>query len=476
MSQELNPKVHMNKKGNIDLKHIEKRYDTQSIKSGDTYVWPLIRLKINEEMRNRQNLPSRTFKLDWRVLSNLLGTLFYGIENLVRIKRYPFWIFSSSDRRKRLNDKYVDRVTEGLISLYPESLVIENPHPRGAHFRKSQLYPQNIVSQTIFFALSELVKILSRKRLKIVNEELITKILEYLDVEVDYTGIVETHWARYRFMDFLLRYARPKMVFMVYTASSMGFIKAFKKRGIPVVELQHGIINEAHNAYNVPKNYGDKLFPDYLLTYGEKELDVFSKENYFIKPENVFPTGYYFLDVFVHSSLKSGQIKNLRNTFRKIVVLSLQDPFEKMFFDFLSEVVNFDDTIFFLAVPRDPSKPYSKLKDCKNFAIARELNIYESLKIADFHATINSTCAIEALYFGVPNILYDYNGWASDYYNKILSDSGHTVYVGSPEEFIDCIKGHTFYTKETIKEKSNFFIKKGFMKNVERVIKEEILG
>ncbi len=160
----------MNKEGNIDLKHIENEFDTQSIKSGDTYVWPLIRFKINEEIRNRQNLSSRTFKLDRRKLSSLLGTLFYGILHLVHLKRYPFWIFSSSDRRKRLNDKYVDRVTEGLISLYPQSLVIENPYPRGGHFRKSQLYPQNIVSQTIFFALPELVRILSWKKPKIVNE------------------------------------------------------------------------------------------------------------------------------------------------------------------------------------------------------------------------------------------------------------------------------------------------------------------
>ena len=57
-----------------------------------------------------------------------------------------------------------------------------------------------------------------------------------------------------------------------------------------------------------------------------------------------------------------------------------------------------------------------------------------------------------------------------------MQRSGHTVYVGSPQEFIDCIKNHTFYPKETIEEKSVFFIKKGFMKNVERVIKEKILG
>lgn len=464
----------MDKKENLSLKEIEMLYDTQSILLGDDFVWPIVRFKINEEIRKRSGLGSRTFKLDRKKLFKLLKTFFYGFLNLFRLRHYDYWIFSSSDRRKKMDAKYMDRVIEPLAAENKKSLLIENPFPLGGHYPKNWINQCNIISQTPFYAGIKLVSLLSRKRLKIKNEALIQKILKDNNIEIDYNKLLKNHIAQYRFIKFLMRFGKPKAVFMVYAASSMGYIKAFKEKGIPVIEVQHGIINASHYAYNVYKDFGKILFPDYLMTYGKYELDIFNDKNYFIAPSNVFPVGYFFLEKFRNSMDQDLDKKKFYGEFDKIIAFSLQDPFEKYVFEFLDKLAALDTSILYLAVPRDPLKPYLNAPKRKNLIIERNRNIYECLQIADFHATINSTCAIEALYFGVPNILFDYSNWASDYYNKILNDAKHTVFVKSPDEFLDMVRSHMFDETDMIVESSKYFIEQGFEQNVKNLMKDRI--
>ena len=126
-------------------------------------------------------------------------------------------------------------------------------------------------------------------------------------------------------------------------------------------------------------------------------------------------------------------------------------------------------------MPRNADKIYPEIEGVENMYIERKLNIYECLKFADFHATINSTCAIESLFFGVPNVLYDFKNWASDYYGEILNDPGHTAFVSSPQEFIETLKHHSFYSKKVIGDKSASFIKRNFDKNLKQVLDEKVL-
>nr|MUH39506.1 hypothetical protein [Zobellia laminariae] len=255
----------------------------------------------------------------------------------------------------------------------------------------------------------------------------------------------------------------------------MGYIRALKEKNIPVVELQHGVINELHYAYNVFKDFGNNFYPDYLLTYGPNESKIFGTNNFFIEPSNVIPIGYYFLEEFINSPMNDSKHLPNKNHFEKIIVLSLQDPFEKFMFEFLNDIASRDKSILFLLAPRDPRKSYKEFKFPVNVIVEQKLNIYECLKIADFHMTINSTCAIEALCFGVPNILYDYKNWASNYYGNVLNDSGHTVFVNGIREFERIIKEHQFYNKEKIVQKSGDFIQSGFISNLNDVIEQKIL-
>lgn len=465
----------MEKQYKLSLKEIEESYDTQSILLEGVCIWPIIRFKINEEIRKNKGLKSRTFLLNRSIYKKLLTASFYGIWEIFKIKKYEYWIFSSSDRRKKIRNIYVDRVAEPLAVSLPNSLMIENPYPLGRHFKKKQLNDCNIISRTLFFAGTKVSGIFLKRNLPIKNEEVLVEILTENGISIDYIRVLNNYLAQYRFMKLLLSMTKPKAVFFVYAASSMGFIRAIKEKEIPVIEIQHGIINKSHYAYNVYKDFGKLLFPNYLMTYGQNELKIFNQNNYFIEQRNVFPVGYFFLDEFLKSPLRESYRNDLRNRFKKVIVFSLQDPFEEYTFDFLRRVSSLDPSLLYILVPRDIKKAYNNLNLGENVKIERSLNIYECLKMADFHASINSTCAIESLYFGVPNILFDYKNWASEYYNEILVDPKHTKYIKSPEEFITVIKDHEFHSKEIIVEKSKVLIKRNFWENVKEVLVKKIL-
>ncbi len=131
------------------LKDIEKRHDTQSIMLADDYVWPLIRLKINEELRAKEGLKSRVIKINALLVFKLLKTIFYGIYEIFNLGTFDYWIFSASERRKRIGENYVDRVLGTISDEFPKSLIIENPYPHYGHFKKKVVNDRHRLSQAM---------------------------------------------------------------------------------------------------------------------------------------------------------------------------------------------------------------------------------------------------------------------------------------------------------------------------------------
>tara|TARA_R110002033_G_scaffold169897_3_gene211449 strand:+ start:247429 stop:248811 length:1383 start_codon:yes stop_codon:yes gene_type:complete len=448
---------------------IEKNYNTELLVLKDQPIWPVIRLPLNEHLRSQEDITSRTFDLKNNINFKTLRTLFFGIRHLTKFRSHKYWFFSSSERRKKINDIYEDRVIEGLVKKY-KGLSIENPHPLGKHLHKN-IGETKVISRSLFYLGELIFSKLFTFNLKINNEQVIKTILDDYQLNFNYKVYLRKYFGQYLFYKTILKFHKPDIVFLVYAASSMGMVKALKEKKIPVVELQHGIINEKHLAYNIFKNFGKCLYPDYLLTYGETELDFFHNKNYFISPKNVFPVGYYFLEK--NKELK--KIKNEYSSYKKIIVFSFQEVFEKQIFDFLNQTAILDDTVCYVVIPRNSNKDYSKMKFQSNVIINKKINIYEALKICDIHATINSSCAIEAMSLGIPNILYNYKNWSSSYFKSIFDSDNYGCYVTTPQEFYNIIKEHKYASREQILKKGETFFKKGFMQNFEEVLSQRIL-
>jgi len=333
------------------------------------------------------------------------------------------------------------------------------------------------MSESILFVGVFILGFLGFKKGALENEKILLDIQKRYGFKINYNRFLLIHEGQYRLIKLLFKYfKKPKAVFFVYSASSMGYIKAFKEFNVPVIEIQHGVINKEHNAYNVNNDFGKTLFPDYILTYGNRELDVFNNpENYFIKPGNARPVGYYLLDRYLTSAFddQTTYIQKYKKNYKKIVAYTHQEIYEKEILDFLIEAANLAPKVLFLLLPRfDLKDQRDNLPE--NLIVEKNLNVYDCLRFVDIHATIFSTCALESLSFGVPNIMYNYQNLAKSYYADILGDELHTVFIKSPYEFVHVILNHSFALKDYITAASDKFFKRNFLQNINDFIEEEL--
>jgi hypothetical protein len=91
----------------------------------------------------------------------------------------------------------------------------------------------------------------------------------------------------------LIEKINPSLVVVVVSYGKHLLIEACSKKGVPVVEIQHGVIYPSHLGYAFPNNREKKVFPDYLLTWGKfwgksTELPIPS--------ERVIPVGFPYLE------------------------------------------------------------------------------------------------------------------------------------------------------------------------------------
>ncbi|RNL81626.1 hypothetical protein ED312_18630 [Sinomicrobium pectinilyticum] len=451
----------------VDINEIERKYNVESVQSGDLKIWPIVRFKIWEELAAKAGRKSRTVKLNQSTLKIVAKSLFFGLRNWRRFPSSKYWVFTSSGYRKVFCQKNHDRVTEDLPDLLQGVMIFENPVALGKHYSlKSLPHPKNIVSQSFLYLGTFLFSLLYGRR-RIENERFINQIIKDFEISVNYKSIIARFYGQYFFMKMVLRFKKPKMVFMVYTASSMGLIKAFKEFDVPVVELQHGVINNLHPAYNQMIQFSSTFFPDYLFTYGVHELQYFGMNNYFIKKSNVFPVGYSFIDKYRYQAPRNEEYRKKNyGSFNRIVAFSFQEPIEDFTFEFLNNVGELDPSILYLIVPRNPDLQ-SRVSLASNIIIERKLNIYDAINMSDIHSTVNSTCAIEALALGKPNVLIDHMGLARSYYYGIFKDSLSVKFVEpDPKEYYAAIKKPDFPPSERISNEGKVFFEKDFKKNI----------
>ena len=83
---------------------------------------------------------------------------------------------------------------------------------------------------------------------------------------------------------------------------------------------------------------------------------------------------------------------------------------------------------------------------------------------------------LEALCFGVPNIMINMNNLAKLYFGEILNDKSHTIYVNTVDEFINAVNSWQFSDKKDIIKFSRYFFKPNHKLNVRDAIEKIVLG
>lgn len=449
---------------------IEQEETVEEIRINHVQLWPIIRLKFFEELRKHEGVTSRVMRLNPSVIKTLIKSLFLGFPNLFRLRKKEYWIFSASDRRKLLGDLYYDRVADAIPDILPATITFENPFPLGKHYARKDMPHKQVISQSMFYLGSFLFALFCRKY-KMEKEHLIRELLEKYKVSINYRKEYATFMGQYYFTLFILRFCKPKVIFMVYTASSMGYISAFKRKKIPVVELQHGVINDRHVAYNVRKPFDTGFFPDLLFTYGNMELNYFGEENHFIPLAHVIPIGYYFLEAVVQTpAAGAGLQRQLKAQYQSIVVFSFQEPMAAWSLPFLIRAAMASPDYVYLIIPRNPAYNFDSWSFPPNVRVERDLNIYEAMKIGDIHTTINSTTALEAFCFGIPSVLMDINHMAGSYYKNLFDNVRSVTFAIDTAGFIKEITAAKDQDKAHIRNEGNRFFKQDYATNFRQAL------
>jgi len=414
----------------LDINKIESESNLQSVTWKGVNLWPIFKTKIlSFSISSSRVLRAGDY---YKVLLKSFG---YGFSHIFRLNRFKFYLFSSSSRRVLTQGRYEERVLEGAITmLREEALLFENPVPKG-HFNRSQIRSKNVISEAPFFFVQSLIMLV----LKIFNvgfesECKIRDIFRQYELPGNYKSIFYRFLSQYYFMRFLLKLHKPEFGVFVCSYVYFGYILAFREAGIKTIEMQHGIINKSHAAYNYTENFGKLLFPEFLFSYGDSVNNVIN--NNFVLNRRIFTVGYYYLDKLKSSAENRNPFDVLANQFRLSICFTGIPTMDRISIDLLNELAGLEKSYLIIYLPRHRDKVDPTLSKHRNFKIVNDnTNTYDVICHCDIHSTIYSTCALEALALGKVNILFDHDGLARENIFPVVGENNFVRYINDVIEF-----------------------------------------
>lgn len=445
------------------VQHIESTFNVENLlakrgkSSFQIYPWLKVRL-FHKHMMGTDVLVSKSK----RELLSQISSIFYGFHHFFR--RYDFWCFTNSSERTLIEDKYYDKLFDYFGNNYAKkALLIEFRLLK--KYKRKDVSSKYVVSKSIFALIEEIYALLFIRNFKIENEELIDEINSFLGCSVNHTAIIKKNIAQYEMMKFWLKILpNPKLVFLTVSYSNFGYIRAFKERGIKVLEMQHGLIGNNHYAYYYLAKMDAIQFPSEIVVFGNNEHTFFKNKTNF--PVNdCHPVGRYIIDYYFD---KSKEVE----TFKSACV-SLQDgDYGDELMQFLIDYNHqFNSKFTFIIQPRRTTESYyrSKFDLPANFIFANS-NVYQTIADSDLHITIFSTTAIEALSIGKQNILVNLGGKANENLSEQLKTNPYTFFVDSTSEFHEALSSLKSTAKNKIADSNNNNITGNYKHNISALL------
>lgn len=456
------------------IKEIETNYDVKSIKVKGIEIWPFLRNKYFSFKENENlNIQNKKNKKPLLILK-LVINFFYGLTNLFK-KKNDYLIFTDTMELRLKDGLYINKLFSDLYDILGKDKVlsIENPYYHD-HFDISNLYMNNIVSLDFFNLLSSIYPFYTKYEIE--NEEILKEINLNYKININYKKIINKFFSYYKIFNITFKKLQPKIIFIseYYSLPHQAAVYTARSLGIKTVEFQHGIINTEHAAYNVFSSMDKIFFPEYLLVFGEYCKNIFNKNNFFIDENKVLPIGNMYINYINNYYTPSKETTELflkyRKKYNKIVAISSQLGIEDKLIDFLKKSALISNKILYIFVPRNYDKDYSYYNFPPNMIIISNLDVYKIIKETDFHATVNSTCAIEAPALGVPNILININNLSKNYYSLILKNPEVTNYVNNEVDFVNLIQSWTPRSKKEIKMLHSEFYATNYKESLKKVL------
>jgi hypothetical protein len=451
------------------IKKVDLDYSVENILINGKQFWPLFRVFFFDAQYVKGGTQT-SFSLFEKI--GFLFSSFYGFFKW--FVKADYLVLSNSDQRKEINDFFVDKSADYINLSISNTLHIELPVFK--HFSRNKLKFKRVVSHLPLRFLEAIYSKLFLRNAKIDGLEIIDKLNSDFNLSISGKDIGMRFLAQYQIMKWLLVVKKPKAIFLTVSYMKHGYVLAARDLGIPVIEMQHGIVTKSSFGYTNYKKVNPFLFPNYFLSYGEGVKDVFTDGNYTFSQSQIIPIGHYYLDLILKG--KEGAFvlnKQIENADVSVSVSLQDDSVGNQIVPILMDVANKRPNWIIVFVPRkkEPAE-YKKMNLPANIIFLPELNVYEVIALCDVHTTVFSTCAIEAPTLGKPNVLINLENKAKEYFSSTLTDARVTRFANSAEGFIEEIEKKSFPDEEQIKESNKHVMVSGFDGNLKKAL--EILA
>jgi len=459
----------------INIKNIKNRFLSieEELKLFDLEVsgvkiWQYIRVwtfnAILAESGIYSKEPSK-IKGNWRVLVKMV---FYIIKNSLfrnaMIGRKKDLLIFTHPRRKLINGKYWDIYTDFLIENCTLDLQAIEEFSEGTHFTpaktKGLKYFDFPLGLSYFFRKFVKVNITKTEMLKLQN--LIKRIENDFRVKIDIVSYINRQLKLRKGLSWvfgkILDVYQPKLILEVsyYTIVRMVLNKVSKERNIPTVELQHGLLNPYHMAYNFPKNISLEIFPDYYFTFGK-----YWEENTMLPlpSDRIFSVGYPYLE----NESKKYKKKVDSNKILFISQWTIGEELSKFACEFANKS---SYEVIYKLHPREYSdweRDYPCLKQKNIKVIDNDKTPFYKL-FADSLAQVGvySTSLYEGLMFGLKTFIVDLSGYEN---LEDIIQNGYAILIRNIE---DLSRGLTNFREKTIDYEKLF--KKNSIENQKNAI------
>ncbi|HPQ09057.1 MAG TPA: hypothetical protein PK995_07490 [Bacteroidia bacterium] len=264
--------------------------------------------------------------------------------------------------------------------------------------------------------------------------------------------IIQIFWQEYRTYRYILDfYSNLKLAFVIPHYQKEGLIYALKKRGIKVIELQHGLIAEEDMFYVYNKNIipvkEKALFADEIWTYGQYWKSVLLKGNEYSE-EQIKVFGYYLYYPKEFSKEFQNFQAQLSQNYSYIIFATAQKNLEHHlaeYINFLAKDMKQKNQSAAIVIKPHPSAT----QDISNFIDKSFSNIYivnyplEWLfQISNAHFSIYSTTLFDALMFNIKHNFALNHPLFSDYVEGI-TQKGVAKKLELNENILDKINNTT---------------------------------
>ncbi|HEW92564.1 MAG TPA: hypothetical protein ENF81_08495 [Thermotogaceae bacterium] len=382
------------------------------------------------------------------------------ITTLLKPSKFPDNVdviaFTSTANRKCLNGAYVNIFLNWLPENGLKTLFFEMPNP---NFRRQKVrnryelvYPMEKILPAI--AARSKIKI---KKVKSFLEEILegskyTKpFMGYIDILASY---VSRYLASVEVFRRFLKKVNVKTAFFVcfYSTINRAAVKVAKEYGIKTVDVQHGIITSKHAGYISPYSLIKDDVVDFVFVYGKFFKDVLINNSVWFNSDNVIVTGNYYMTKYkeIHTVQNEGK----KNRKRELLITSQPAIPEEAYEDIIKESIEIGLNPVVKLHPADSRDKFKKY----DIRVIDDSNVslYDFLTKVDYHATVHSTSALEALAFGVPNIVIPWKGLYKNI-DFILDD--YTTKLYKKRELKGMIDTLSRIPNDVVKSKGRKFFK-----------------